>query len=96
MLVERVADPAVPVVPATAGRAPPDGDPEFLENVEDGAGARFPAAAVPVPRLPVAPVLPELRADADEPERPCAAPKRALEGGTAADLPPFTPFGREL
>jgi hypothetical protein len=37
-------------------------------------------------------VLPELRA-MDEPERPGAAPKRALEGG-AADLPPFMPFDR--
>jgi hypothetical protein len=39
-------------------------------------------------------VLPELRADMDEPERPGAAPKRALEGGAAADLPPFMPFDR--
>jgi hypothetical protein len=93
MLVERVADVAVPprLLPATAGRAPPDGDPEFRENVEEGA-ARFPAAVFPVPRLPIAPVLPELRA-MDEPERPGAAPKRAPEGG-AADLPPFMPFDR--
>jgi hypothetical protein len=34
-----------------------------------------------------------LRAAIDEPERPGAAPKRALEGGAAADLPPFMPFG---
>jgi len=96
ILVERVADVAVPLwlVAATAGRAPPDGAPEFRENVEDGAAARFPADAAPVPRLPVAPVLPELRAAMDEPERPGAAPKRALEGGVAA-LPPYMPFGRE-
>jgi hypothetical protein len=34
-----------------------------------------------------------LRAAIDEPERPGAAPKRALEGGVAA-LPPFIPFDR--
>jgi hypothetical protein len=85
MLDDRVAELIVPLrlFPPTAGRAPADADPVFRENVDVPVDPRFPAAVFPVPRLPVFPVLPEFRADIDEPERPCAAP--------AADLPPFAP-----
>jgi hypothetical protein len=85
MLDDRVAELIVPLrlFPPTAGRAPADADPVFRENVDVAVDPRFPAAVFPVPRLPVFPVLPEFRADIDEPERPCAAP--------AADLPPFAP-----
>jgi hypothetical protein len=100
-LLRPPADVAAPVIVAlrpspTAGRAPPGGeDPAFRENVDEGVPARFPAAEFAVPRLPMVPVLLELRADMEDPDRPGAAPKRAPEGGAAADLPPFMPYDRD-
>jgi hypothetical protein len=95
MLVERVVDPVMLLRPfPTAGRAPADADPMFRENVAEGVVPRFPAAVFPVPRLPMLPALPELRADMPAPERPGAAPKRAPDCGTP-DLPPFMPNDRE-
>jgi hypothetical protein len=84
MLVERVLDAIVVLrlFPPTAGRAPADAEPTI---------PRLPATVLLVPRLPIVPVLPEFRAVILAPDRPGAAPKRALEGGAAADLPPFMP-----